>query len=434
MKLSEKISDFEFQPEVYTYPTTRCYKKLDGFSIVQPEFTDEINVYVHIPFCRQICTFCGYLKTLNSDEMRKGYLSALIKEIEMYKEVLGTKKIITVDIGGGTPSLLQPEELGEIIDALKAANGNVLSTAKDVSIEATPESVEYEKFKEFKDLGINRVSIGVESFVDKEISLSGRHNSGSVSANAIKMLKEIGFNNVVCDLMAGVEGQTMETFSNSVNTMLDLGPDTVEIYALGIIPGTMVEKRSAAKLMNNKQKYECYEIARRKFIDAGYHQACHNRYSRFENGGYLQEDTVFRGTSLVGFGAGARSYAQNMHYRNPFEGANGKTAIYRYMDKINSNNFAVESGVFLSSEERMRKYVIGNIESLDLHGFSSLYGIEFKAAFVELYNELISTGCAEEKSGRLKLTPKGLLFRDLIARQFFSEDVEAVESSYRTTV
>ncbi len=433
MKLSEKIENCEFQPEVYAYPTARCYKKLEGFSIAQQEFTNEINVYLHIPFCRQLCTFCGYLKTLNSEELRREYVSALIKEIEMYAGILGDKKVISLDIGGGTPSLLQPNELGEIMDALRQANGNILGTAEEVSIEATPESVEYDKFKEFKALGINRVSIGIESFADSEIRMSGRHNGGSISSNAIKTLKEVRFGNIVCDLMIGIEGQTTKTFSDSVDTLRGLDPDTVEVYALGIIPSTVIGKRRPQDIMGNRQKYECYEIARKKFLENGYFQSCHNRYSKLENGGYVQEDSVFKGIGLIGLGAGARSYAQNMHYRNPFDGLNGNAAISRYISKINSGNLAVESGIFLSSEERMHRYVIGNIESLDLHAFSSMFGVKFDIAFPESYKEMLSSGCACEIGGKLKLTAKGLLFRDLIARQFFSGNVEAMESAYRST-
>ncbi len=433
MKLSEKMQNYEFQPEVYTYPTARSYKRLDGFSISQQEFTNEINLYLHIPFCRQLCTFCGYLKTINSDMLRKGYISALIKEIEMYKDVIGEKKTISVNIGGGTPSLLQPNELGEIVDELKAINGSILKTAKEVSIEATPESVEYEKFKEFKDLGIDRVSIGIESFADNEIRMAGRHNVGSMSSNAVKILKELHFSNVVCDLMIGIEGQTEKTFSDSLDELIGLDPDTVEVYALGIIPSTVIGKHNPQGFMSNKEKYECYEIARKKFLEKGYFQSCHNRYSKLSEGGYLQEDTVFRGASLIGLGAGARSYAQNLHYRNSFELLDGKAAISRYISKINSGNFAVETGIVLSEDERMRRYAIGNIESLDLLEFTNLFKANFSTAFKDLYEEMLSSGCAREAGNKLKLTAKGLLFRDLIARQLFSSDVEALEGAYRLT-
>ena len=433
MKLGEKIENCEFQPEVYAYPTARCYKRLEGFSIAQTEFTNEVNVYVHIPFCSQLCTFCGYLKTLNSEELRRNYVSSLVREIEMYADILGDKKVISLDIGGGTPSLLQPNELGEIMDALKEANRNMLGTAKEASIEATPESVEYDKFKEFKALGINRVSIGIESFADSEIRMSGRHNLGNASSNAIKTLKEIRFGNIVCDLMIGIEGQTTKTFSDSVDALLGLDPDTVEVYALGVIPSTVIGKRRPEGLMGNRQKYECYEIARKKFLENGYFQSCHNRYSKLEDGGYVQEDAVFKGISLIGLGAGARSYAQAIHYRNAYDGIDGRAAISRYMGKINSNGLAVETGIFLSEDERMRRYVIGNIESLDMRAFSRAFGIEFGNAFPELYKEMLSSGCAYETYNELKLTQKGLLFRDLIARQFFSSNAEALESVYRAT-
>ena len=147
----------------------------------------------------------------------------------------------------------------------------------------------------------------------------------------------------------------------------------------------------------------------------------------------MQEDAVFKGISLIGLGAGARSYAQAIHYRNAYDGIDGRAAISRYMGKINSNGLAVETGIFLSEDERMRRYVIGNIESLDMRAFSRAFGIEFGNAFPELYKEMLSSGCAYETYNELKLTQKGLLFRDLIARQFFSSNAEALESVYRAT-
>jgi len=203
--LTERIRDFEFHPEVYIYPTPRMYRPLDGFSPTDAEFTDDLNIYVHIPFCKRLCSFCGYLKTIDRQDLRSDYVDAVVKEIALYKNILGGKRVRTLHFGGRTPSLLSSRELETIIRALVKANPALLDTSEEVSIEATPESVEQVKFSEYRKCGINRVSLGIQSFNGKEIELSNRINSSVVSVKAIETLREAGIKNIVIDLMIGIE-------------------------------------------------------------------------------------------------------------------------------------------------------------------------------------------------------------------------------------
>lgn len=429
LSFSEKVMERYFHPEVYVYPTPRTYKPLVGFTTGQAHFTEEINVYLHYPFCKQICAYCGYLKTVDAGELRKDYVDAWIAEIRLYAEILSGRIIKTVHFGGGTPSMLSAEELERVLGILIEINPKLLQTAEEISIEATPESIEFVKFSRLKEIGFNRVSMGVQSMDEEEIALCGRSNSFAITSRAIRMLRKIGFRNIVADLMIGIEGQTVDSFERSLISLLSFRPETVELYALGLMPDTRLG-RTSADLMSTEDIYRCYDIGREFFLGSGYRQSCHNRYEIPKRGSFLQEDYVFRGMSLIGIGAGVRTYAENVHYRN-FYYRDNRRAIVDYIKAMKDGVSAIYDGVFIGLTEKLRQYAIYNIEELDEAAFFDKFKISFGKVFRELYNQLIDLGLAEKKGSVLKLTPKGLNFRDLIAEEMFSDEVTAVEDIYR---
>jgi len=429
--LQQQLEKFTFQPEVYLYPTPRMYTPLDNFNLKEAQFTDDINIYVHIPFCKQICSFCGYLKMIDSSNLRTDYVGAILTETKLYRDLLRHKQVKTLHFGGGTPSLLEPSELEKIITALREINPQILLTCEEVSIEATPESIDQEKFSAYQKLGINRVSLGVQSFDNTEIALSKRHNLSAASIQAITILRELNIPNIVIDLMIGIEGQTFASFEQSVKTALELRPETVELYALGLMPQTGLGKKVPSTLMADQDIYRCYELGRELFLAAGYVQDCHNRYVIPGKGSFLQEDYVFEGMSLLGLGAGVRSYAQNLHYRNTYDPLNSRKAIVDYIANINRGGNSVQSGFFLDRDERMRQYAIGRIERLDKRDFRERFGVNFEEAFKRLHTELLELSLAEENGDIQQLTLHGLTFRDLIAKQFFSKRALEIEEKYR---
>lgn len=308
-------------------------------------------------------------------------------------------------------------------------NPGLLNTAREISIEATPESVEYEKFKRFQELGLNRVSIGIQTFDDGEIALSKRHNWAQISTDAIETLRKAGIPNVCCDLMYGIEGQTIESWQRSVNGLLEFKPETIELYALAVQPKTSLGMKPRP-VMSNEDKYRCYEIARDLLLDAGYVHDSHLRFVIPERGFYAQQVNASQGQSLIGFGAGARTYAVNAHYRNSFDTKFQRGAIKRYMQKISDGNNSVETAVFLNEDEQIRKYVIGRIDRLDKTDFRKNFGMEFDHAFPDLCFVLLDHKLAEEERETFILTSTGLKFRELIANAFFSEQTARKEQSY----
>lgn len=436
--LAERVEAWEFHPEIYIYPTPRMYQPLESFSPHDWELSEQLNVYVHVPFCRQFCTFCGYFKTVYDEGLQERFVEAVVGEIALRAGSLRGHAVRTLHFGGGTPSLLTAAQLQRIVEALQRESPRLLHDCLEVSIEATPESVEKEKFTGYHRAGIRRVSMGVQSLVDAEVMLANRcaikEHGGAYQSlrQAMETLREIGYEELVIDLMIGIEGQTVATFEETLEKALTLRPRTVQLYALGVMPQTGLGRRQPASLLPGVAIYRCYEIARAVFEHAGYRRDSHDRYTLHPVNGFIQGDDNIRGRSLLGFGAGARSYAQRVHYRNSYSALNGRKALLTYIDNIAAGRHSVECGIVLDDEERMRQYAIGHLSSLDGREFFRRFGVEFEQRFATLYQEALGLELLERDGPRIALTERGLLFRDLLARQLFSLQADQLERSYRS--
>lgn len=417
--LAEQVASDAIVPYVYSYPPTSAYRPVSGVARERPTFTSDVNVYVHIPFCMQKCTFCGYLTAIAPEAQYDVYVDAVVAEIRSYADVLRSRRVRSVNFGGGTPSLLTPEQFGRIMAALVEANPSLLATASEVSIEATPESVASERIAMMRPLGLTRVSVGIQSFEASEIALARRHNDPDVSARTVRLLRDAGIPNVCCDLMHGISGQSSESWRRSVARTLALRPETVELYSTVVIPGTALARHGDCR-MDGSARHGCYAYARDALIDAGYAQDCHLRFVIPGRGAYHQQRNVFDGQSLIGFGVGARTYAENVHYRNAHDVRHARQAIARYVDAMRDGRSAVESAVMLSPDERMRRHAIYGIERLDLAAFREQFGVAFAEAFPHEYAELLRLGLSENDGSYLRMTSKGLAFRDVVAHAFFS--------------
>jgi oxygen-independent coproporphyrinogen III oxidase len=434
--LADRIEDQEYCPEIYIYPTPRMYEPLENFSFQGLDLTDQLNVYVHVPFCKQFCSFCGYFKTIYTESLQTQFVDAVVQEIEMRRENFEGKTVKTLHFGGGTPSLLSAVELDKIVQALVRVKPDILDTCLEVSIEATPESIEFEKFQGYHQAGINRVSMGVQSLVDAEVVLANRcveqdRTSFQMLCDAFEALRNIGIPDVVIDLMIGIEGQTIESFEESIKMALALRPETVQLYALGIMPQTALGRRKTPEIMPGKKIYQCYDIGRRLFLDAGYNQDSHDRYTLRDSSGFLQGDYNIQGLSLIGLGAGARSYSKDFHFRNTYATLNGRKALVEYMENMSAGRHSVESGVRLNLDEQSRQYAIGHIQALNGDEFLERFGTRVEDKFGDLYTDMLELDLVQRENSVWRLTPKGLLFRDLLGRQMFSPKAKALEEAYR---
>ncbi len=424
--LSKMIQENFPAPYVYSYPTTRRYRPVPNFSLDRAYFTEDINVYIHIPFCNQKCSFCGYLTVIERNKSERDvYVNALVQEIEAFAPYAINKIVRSVNFGGGTPSLLSSQQVERIFNALSKTFPNFLTTATEISMEATPESVEYEKLHHLQQLGFNRISVGIQTLDNTEIANVKRHNLSGTSFAAMEIVRKAGISNLCVDMMYGLPSQTLRTWESGIVEVMSYLPETIELYKTVVIPGTGIAKTQSVPWTESRGYliWSQYDVASHMLSSSGYRQDSQVRFTIPRKGFYRQQSNVFRGQSLIGFGVGARSYADNVHFRNIYSTQHSKTALRRYISSIREGICIVESAVFLSREEKARRYAIYNLECLDCDRIERTYGID-------LVPQLAGCSFFKRDGNTFSLFKESWYDRDVIAYSLFSKKSLEPEKSY----
>lgn len=273
---------------------------------------DTVGIYLHIPFCLGKCYYCDFCSEAVPTETKAAYVNALCREISRFDG-----RAISVDtlfFGGGTPSLLLPAQVEQVLDALHAR----FSFSKDVecSMEVNPATVTREKAKAFVSLGINRFSVGIQSFSDRELHFLGRRHTAEEAVACVRILREAGNTNLNIDLMYGLAGQTTADFRASVEKALSLAPEHLSAYALSIEEGTPLHaNRHAYTFPSDDEVYEMYGMLTEKMKNSGYR---HYEISNFAKEGYRCRHNLryWEQKQYIGFGTAAHSYFGGRRYAN----------------------------------------------------------------------------------------------------------------------
>lgn len=432
MNISQLIAQAFPVQYVYSYPTTRMYDVVPELVWSHVGLTDSINVYIHIPFCNQHCSFCGYLTVIERQATEHdAYVDALVSEITRFKTNAQGKTVATINFGGGTPSLLALNQIDRIMHAIEITFPNHRNTCTELSMEATPESLNPELVKHLHSWGFNRISIGIQTLDSAEINQVKRNNFSDESIRAIELVKSSGIGNLCVDLMYGLPGQTEQSWQHTLETIIGYQPETVELYRTVVIPKTRLAQTIDPTLVSMwQEKYHFYQLAHNAFMQDGYHSDSHVRYVQPGKGFYHQQANVFRGQSLVGFGVGARSYGENVHLRNVYTASTGKHAVKKYIETINQGQSLIESAYLLNHEEQARRYCIYNLESLDTDYVYRQYGFDVMRTCAPQIAALTQCGMIMQKGSTLILTDAARYHRDLVAYHFFSRENLLREKSY----
>src|ERR1700731_3314810 len=247
-----------------------------------------LGIYVQVPFCQTKCTYCNFHTGVVSSSRFAPYVTAVCREMTTYRDSYGAAGVElapviaknatadTVYIGGGTPSLLEPAHLQNILDTIRVS---FRCDLLEVTLEADPETVDAQKASAWARAGINRVSFGVQSFFDAELAASGRMHRRADIYRAVPILREAGIANIGFDLIAGLPLQTPESWRESVNRLIELAPEHVSVYILEVDEKSRLgsellnggERYSAGSVPSEDQMAEFYELAQTSFSAAGYH-------------------------------------------------------------------------------------------------------------------------------------------------------------------
>lgn len=371
------------------------------------------GIYIQVPFCQTKCTYCNFHTGVVSPGRFAPYTAAVSDEIRSYMKYLeasGVKIhsavgiVDTVYIGGGTPSLLEPVLLAEMI---KSVRETFNCDFQEVTLEADPETVEVEKAARWTAAGINRISFGTQSFVDEELKAAGRMHRRADIYRAVPILHAAGIQNISFDLIAGLPKQTATTWRISLEEATSLSPEHVSIYMMEIDESSRLglevlqggERYSATDLPSEESMVEFYETAQSMLGTAGYEQY---EISNWAKPGFASQHNVkyWRREPYYGFGAGAHSFSGTQRWANAHDAA-------AYVEAIRSGRNAIQSVDNLTRELALEEELflgLRQLSGVNLSRIEQNYGVDFQ----QRASRLASTGMVERDGEQLRL-PAGKL-------------------------
>ncbi|RMD81279.1 MAG: radical SAM family heme chaperone HemW [Candidatus Dadabacteria bacterium] len=392
-----------------------------------------LAVYIHIPYCLKRCPYCDFNTYAVRDVPEQPYVAAVIREAAYASQRApwAGRSVSTVFLGGGTPSLLSPRSVGLLLECLDQHFG--IEAGAEISLEANPATIEggsAERLSGFRAAGVNRLSIGVQSFNDRILATLGRLHDARQARAAVEVARRVGFDNVSCDLIFAVPGQRRSDWRRDLECLLELQPEHVSAYGLTYEPNTPLGRALADKRVNpvdEATEAAMYEEAISLLASAGYR---HYEISNFARPGFQcrHNMTYWTWDDYLGLGAGAHGFHRAAHakgsgraptkkgscvavrYANlPKPEAYTKAAPGRTVEYVEALDQATAISEFLLLGLRL-------IEGISLQRFQELFGVPLDCDSPS-YRFLLRSGFLEQRDGHLRLSRRGLLLADsVIAR------------------
>lgn len=372
------------------------------------------GIYIHIPFCKQKCLYCDFISGCGSDEDMREYQKAFLNEIE---STVINEAVDSVFFGGGTPSIYPKEYIGEIMDLLRCKN--ILSENLECTIEANPGTLNYEKLCYYKSIGINRISIGLQSANDYELKALGRIHTYDKFLESYELAKRAGFENINIDLMSAIPYQTFESYQETLKKVVELNPTHISAYSLIIEEGTPFydkyygDEEFEKLLPDEETERKMYHYTKEFLVKNGY-----SRYeiSNYSKGGYECRHNLkyWSRINYYGFGVAAASLVNNVRYlntdnRKDYVRSNGDiTKIRIENDKLNINE-QMEEYMFLG----LRK-----VKGVSIKEFKEIFGRNVYDEYGGVINKHLENHLLEIKDNRIFLTDKGMDVSNYIMSDF----------------
>ena len=359
------------------------------------------SLYIHIPFCLTKCDYCDFLSVPFDEAVVKRYLKALNREIRLR----GGRTLKTVYIGGGTPTMLSPEAFEDIFKTIR--DYFELSPGAEITVEANPGTLDRKKTGALVGLGVNRLSIGVQSFSDAELRILGRCHT---AREALRALKSPSVSNISLDLIYGIPGQTMKSWRQTVERAIEAGPMHVSAYELtaeadtpfyeALIEGSLKSPPEALVV-------EMFEYAIEAFGENGLH---HYEISNFARQGFECRHNLnyWRRGEYLGLGAGAHSFEDSRRSKNT-------GYVFKYIEMLSKGALPVEESVGVSAEDEIKEIIF--------LGMRMTRGINIKKMgfLAKAAGELIEDGLMFIEDEHLRLTRRGLLLSNAVAVSLFEK-------------
>ncbi|OHB84076.1 MAG: hypothetical protein A3J73_07160 [Planctomycetes bacterium RIFCSPHIGHO2_02_FULL_38_41] len=368
-------------------------------------------LYIHIPFCIKKCVYCDFNSVVSNTKTIDQYLDAINKELNSLN---GRYVFNTIYIGGGTPSVLTEAQLGKLLNNVVSCVQ--ASEIKEFTIEANPGTLTSNKVRLLKEYLVTRVSLGIQSFNDKQLNFLGRIHSGNDAINAFNLLRNVGFDNINIDLIFGCPEQSFGDWESDLRTVIELNPKHLSIYALTYEEGTPLRRNwvnGNVKKLDECVELEMYKTAIGYLTDSGYN---HYEISNFAKDGYecLHNYIYWRNEGYTGVGAGAFSFVDGLRTSNIRD-------VYQYIEGINEGRNIKTFSECLQHEHFASETVIMNLrlrQGISDKDFHDRFGYKIYDRFGRLINRLVEDGLISYDNETLKLTDKGLFVADTVMAEF----------------
>ncbi|AMV22013.1 radical SAM family heme chaperone HemW [Planctomyces sp. SH-PL14] len=373
-------------------------------------FPQPRSAYIHVPFCAHRCGYCDFTLIARRDDLMGAYLDGLARQLESLGNPV---EVDTVFFGGGTPTHLDPPSLARLLELTN--RWFRLVPGGEFSVEANPSGLTDEKLDLLAETGVNRVSLGVQSFVNDELRLLERDHAVTEAVETVGRLQR-RFRNVSLDLIFALPGQTLETWKANLERAIELQPQHLSTYGLTFERGTTFwSKQSRGTIVPAEQELErqMYEHAMDRLEEAGYG---HYEVSNFARPGFecRHNQTYWRADSFYGFGPGAASFVGGVRRMN-------HRSVTTWIRKVLAGESPIVEEEVLTPEERAREAVMVGLRQavgLNVAEFQSRYGFELLPLGGEAAPRFLQKGWLEIVDGSLRLTRSGRLFTDTVVMEF----------------
>ena len=378
-----------------------------------------LELYLHIPFCVRKCNYCDFFSASGTEEEQAAYVSAMVQEIQSYQELSGEYEVQTIFLGGGTPSLLTPEQIEKIFTTIYhifSVNENA-----EITMEMNPGTVDIEKLRAMKAAGVNRLSIGLQSAQNEELKMLGRMHTYEEFLETWKLTEQAGFKNRNIDLMSALPGQTIESYEDTLSKVLALEPEHISAYSLILEEGTVFydwyEKgkldRGAWKLPSEEEEYAMGELTIQRLAEAGMHRYEISNYAKpgkecRHNLGYWDR------VEYLGIGAGSSSLIKGER----FDHIRDRKA---YIEKIRNGGSILIDREILSVESQMEEFMylgLRKIVGVSRTDFQNYFGKNVDDVYGKILDKLEEEQLLEFSGNRIRLTHRGMDVSNCVLAEF----------------
>ena len=374
-----------------------------------------LELYIHIPFCVKKCAYCDFLSGPAGEKEKEEYVKMLVDEIRNCPDTVQNYRVISIFFGGGTPSLLTGEQIGRLMDTVREIF--TLDEDAEITMEMNPGTVTEEKLRKYRQAGVNRLSIGLQSVNDEELRLLGRIHTYEEFREAYHLARANGFSNINVDLISAIPGQTVESWRRTLEQVMALSPEHISAYSLILEEGTTFykkyvedEAKEGPKLPDEDAEREMYHRTREFLKDRGYERYEISNYARpgmecRHNLGY------WMGVSYLGLGLGASSYVNGCRFCNERD-------LGIYLGEKPGKRLDQEILTKKDMEEEFFYVGLRLVQGVSLKEFEERFGERVQDVYPGLMERLEKEGAAVLSDGRFRLTDYGMDVSNYVMVEF----------------